>query len=1405
MWRRRRRGRGGKCRCKRGYRGNPRKGGCSASCVCRASGDPHYSTYDGQKIHFMGMCMYTLTRTLGNKPCAFNIMVSNERRNKKKSVSYTKQVDVEIGGIYVTLFKGRKIQVNGTNVDVRKTPYKKNGILLTRVGRRFTKLQSPSCGLSVLWDGKHSVEVTANKGSYGGKMTGICGDCNGKRDDFRLANGTNVSRMPKKVRYRKIGDSYRVPDVRNPSAACEPTPAFSSCSAEQTKRFSSEEACGLMTNTSDGNPFKECVNWMKNIQEADGNSPFSSCLIDACNNDGTGLKQVTCSALEEFEEKCVENGYAPPEKNNWRIITSCALPETQTCGENEEYKEDGSGCPNTCQSPRAENTCGDPDIAGCQCKEGYVREGEKCIPFSRCGCMLYGQYSPQGTSVLSKNCRERLSCRLINRNPTIVKTKTKCRKGAKCKSIKGMGKCEKTDCRRKCGPNAMWRRRRRGRGGKCRCKRGYRGNPRKGGCSASCVCRASGDPHYSTYDGQKIHFMGMCMYTLTRTLGNKPCAFNIMVSNERRNKKKSVSYTKQVDVEIGGIYVTLFKGRKIQVNGTNVDVRKTPYKKNGILLTRVGRRFTKLQSPSCGLSVLWDGKHSVEVTANKGSYGGKMTGICGDCNGKRDDFRLANGTNVSRMPKKVRYRKIGDSYRVPDVRNPSAACEPTPAFSSCSAEQTKRFSSEEACGLMTNTSDGNPFKECVNWMKNTQEADGNSPFSSCLIDACNNDGAGLKQVTCSALEEFEEKCVENGYAPPEKNNWRIITSCALPETQTCGENEEYKEDGSGCPNTCQSPRAENTCGDPDIAGCQCKEGYVREGEKCIPFSRCGCMLYGQYSPQGTSVLSKNCRERLSCRLINRNPTIVKTKTKCRKGAKCKSIKGMGKCEKTDCRRKCGPNAMWRRRRRGRGGKCRCKRGYRGNPRKGGCSASCVCRASGDPHYSTYDGQKIHFMGMCMYTLTRTLGNKPCAFNIMVSNERRNKKKSVSYTKQVDVEIGGIYVTLFKGRKIQVNGTNVDVRKTPYKKNGILLTRVGRRFTKLQSPSCGLSVLWDGKHSVEVTANKGSYGGKMTGICGDCNGKRDDFRLANGTNVSRMPKKVRYRKIGDSYRVPNVRNPSAACEPTPEFSSCSPEQTKRFSSLETCGLMRSTSDGNPFKNCVNWMKNTQEADGNSPFSSCLIDACNNDGAGLKQVTCSALEEFEEKCVENGYAPPEKNNWRNITSCSMLEDEKCQENEEYKEDASGCPNSCLSPKAEETCSNPDIAGCQCQIGYVRDGDVCVPLSQCGCILFNKRFPVSSTILSQDCKERISCTMNDDRPVIIKEAAECGSTEICVKLKGRGVCREVPVITHHAPIITTTPTGSKCGEKYCAHNAECLDNRACVCKDGFYGIGDIKCSSE
>ena len=47
--------------------------------------------------------------------------------------------------------------------------------------------------------------------------------------------------------------------------------------------------------------------------------------------------------------------------------------------------------------------------------------------------------------------------------------------------------------RPKCGPNASWKKNRNGRGGKCRCKKKYRGNP-KNGCSGKMnavppICR----------------------------------------------------------------------------------------------------------------------------------------------------------------------------------------------------------------------------------------------------------------------------------------------------------------------------------------------------------------------------------------------------------------------------------------------------------------------------------------------------------------------------------------------------------------------------------------------------------------------------------------------------------------------------------------------------------------------------------------------------------------------------------------------------------------------------------------------------------------------------------------------------------------------------------------------------
>ena len=69
------------------------------SCFCMASGDPHYKTYDGEMIHFMGTCKYTLTRsTTSNDTCGFHVIVKNEHRNKNTRVSFTRRVTLKILG-----------------------------------------------------------------------------------------------------------------------------------------------------------------------------------------------------------------------------------------------------------------------------------------------------------------------------------------------------------------------------------------------------------------------------------------------------------------------------------------------------------------------------------------------------------------------------------------------------------------------------------------------------------------------------------------------------------------------------------------------------------------------------------------------------------------------------------------------------------------------------------------------------------------------------------------------------------------------------------------------------------------------------------------------------------------------------------------------------------------------------------------------------------------------------------------------------------------------------------------------------------------------------------------------------------------------------------------------------------
>lgn len=76
--------------------------------VCRASGDPHYTSYDGLKFDFQGTCTYTLSKSCGlegSNLVDFTVNVENVQweRNRRRVVSVTKLVAVEVYGFTLVM------------------------------------------------------------------------------------------------------------------------------------------------------------------------------------------------------------------------------------------------------------------------------------------------------------------------------------------------------------------------------------------------------------------------------------------------------------------------------------------------------------------------------------------------------------------------------------------------------------------------------------------------------------------------------------------------------------------------------------------------------------------------------------------------------------------------------------------------------------------------------------------------------------------------------------------------------------------------------------------------------------------------------------------------------------------------------------------------------------------------------------------------------------------------------------------------------------------------------------------------------------------------------------------------------------------------------------------------------
>ncbi|GAA6104294.1 zonadhesin, like [Tachysurus ichikawai] len=640
--------------------------------ICSVSGDPHYTTFDKRVHHFMGSCSYTLT-----KPCNetsglpyFTVDTQNEHRSNNKKVSYVKSVIINVYGIKIILDKGHKVQVNGVRVTVPITMPNDVKIFLSG---KFAVLET-NFGLRVRFDGNHHADASLPS-SYKGLLCGMCGNYNDNpTDDNIMSDGKPTSNT------NELGESWQVPDDR---PDCIHDGGDIECNKDIESEAKKPTSCGMITDP-DG-IFKACH------KVVPPNPYFENCVFDQC---GTGGSTVAlCQAIESYADLCAQAGVPV----DWRNNTFCPMK----CPVGSHYEHCATACPPSCQDPGSASTCTQPCVEGCVCNEGLILSGDKCVPFSQCGCTdKNSNYRPVGESWFTKDdCSERCMCYPLN---NVTCEAWKCSPAQECKVHEGQLGCVDTGVG---------------------------------------ICHIAGDPHYYTFDGIMHTYMGTCTYTLVEVCNSSMVTpFTIVAKNEERGQPEA-SYIRSVTIYLPGANITLSKSKRVLLDGQKI---RTPM---DIALAKA-RVFTSgvnsVLSTDFGLIVQFDGIHHVAITV-PGDYFDKVCGMCGNYNGNfTDDDLMPNGHPAKDVI------ELGNSWKAEGDSDPGCQPDTRPdVHPNCTDTEEEVIRNQCTSIIMSDM-----FKPCHSLIPP-------KPFiENCIYDMCEYDG--MESTLCDNVAAYAQACQSAG-------------------------------------------------------------------------------------------------------------------------------------------------------------------------------------------------------------------------------------------------------------------------------------------------------------------------------------------------------------------------------------------------------------------------------------------------------------------------------------------------------------------------------------------------------------------------------------------------------------------------------------------------------------------
>ncbi|XP_030069375.1 IgGFc-binding protein isoform X2 [Microcaecilia unicolor] len=772
---------------------------------CWASGDPHYGTFDGNYFDFQGTCTYTVAEYDGNDPTLIPFTVDTKNDNRgSQEYSFVHQVTYYSCGYKISIAAGEFPKIRVNDI-ITNLPINLEDCGITVTKSGLNAVLQTNFDLKLMFNWNWHMELTLPS-SYFNVTRGLCGNFNGDpEDDMTYPNSTQSSSIIEWAASWQVND-------RDPFCFHNCPNVCPTCEESDRQLYGSEQFCGLINKTTDG-PFQECYALVN------PNNFFDNCIYDVCMN--KGAKIILCQALNAYATTCQKKR---AKISDWRMPSGCPLP----CPENSHYESCGNACPATCSDRTAPRKCKLPCVETCQCDDGYIISGSQCVSEENCGCTYHGvYYLPNEEFWSDANCH--VHCKCDPNMGMVVCESASCKTTERCAVVNGVRGCHPT---------------------------------------SYSTCIASGDSHYTNFDGLKYDFRGGCIYLFAGTNSQDPSLtpFSVTVQNDHRINRV-VTFTKVVTFAIYNQAVTISKHYpgQIQVNGVNTNL---PFSYSD-----------KLRAFRSGLHVYITTSSGITVTSEWNSYArlilpntyaNAVSGLCGNNNkNQTDDMIMKDGILTADAT------QFGDSWKVGGVPGCEKVCPPE-ICPPCSEAEKSVYRNETLCGKIIDVN--GPFSQCHTTIDPTPF------FNDCVFDSCQL--KGRKFVLCDAIASYVSQCQTKGIQIQE---WRTPSFCNVP----CPKNSHYKLCGPGCPTTCLGFSSPAGCDASCTEGCACDNGYILSGDECVPIKDCGCTFKGSYYRKGDVFYPDGlCEQRCTCA----DDGLIECQTfSCGTNEECKVVDGVQGC------------------------------------------------------------------------------------------------------------------------------------------------------------------------------------------------------------------------------------------------------------------------------------------------------------------------------------------------------------------------------------------------------------------------------------------------------------------------------------------------------------------------------